>query len=117
MRDVDRPFYKYADTVAVTNGNTWTGDQILLFGTQALNVQCVASNGAAGTLYIDGSNQDGMACSYVSPSNVAVSANGSSTMNFSLTDAITSMRVCRLRFVPTASGNVRIDLNLRRTIA
>lgn len=114
MRDIDRSIIKYADTVAVTNGVQWQGDTFAPFGAMAMSVQCVASNGAAGTLYIDGTNQDGVAGSYVSPANVAVSANGQSLMNFSLTDAVLAMRAVRLRFVPSASGNVRIDINLRR---
>lgn len=114
MRDIDRSLARYADNQALTNGVPWTGDLLPLFGTQAISVQCAASNGAAGTVYIDGTNQDGVNGIFLAAANTTVAANGTSYQTFTLTDPITSMRACRLRFVPTASGNVTISINLRR---
>ena len=56
----DQHIPQYFNNVAVTNGTTITGPNQQLAGMQAMSIQIVPTNGAAGTLYIDGTNNRSM---------------------------------------------------------
>jgi hypothetical protein len=99
---------------AVTSSQTVTGDYIELFGSMAVNVMAVCSNGAAGTLYIDGSNQLGSTAVWQTVVTQALTANQTACFVYSLTDQITSMHKLRCRFVSSAAGNVQVSINARR---
>lgn len=105
----------YFNNVAVTSGTQITGPNQLLAGVQALAIQVTPTNGAAGTLYLDGSNSRSMdnPIVWVNISNQAVAANTPVLISTTLADQITGMHVMRLRFVPSASGNLLVAVNGR----
>lgn len=107
---------KYLDNVAVASSGTTTGGKFSMAGCQGLTVQCLAFNGAAGTLYVEGTNQGGAAnaVTWGAAQSVSVAANGSAYMSFALTDQLTGMHAIRCRFVSSAAGNVTVALNARR---
>jgi hypothetical protein len=99
---------------AVTASQTLTGEPVELFGAVGVSVQCTTTNGAAGTIYIDGSNQLGKGSFYVNTTNQTVAANQTVVLTNSLVDDVTAMHKVRCRFVSSAPGNVQVSLNVRR---
>lgn len=100
---------------AVDGTSTYTGEYIELFGAVGVSVQCTCTDGAAGTLYIDGSNQLGAKSFYVNVNSQAVAANQTILVSNSLADDVTGMHTMRCRFVSSAAGNVQVSVNVRRT--
>lgn len=108
----------------VDASTTYTSSGIPLSGTMALSFQVVCTNGAAGTLYIDGSNQPIPSRSNQLASNATqfwtncssqvLTANQQAILNYTLTDQITSMHNVRVRFVASAAGTVLVSINARR---
>lgn len=99
---------------AITTGQTLQGDAIELFGGVGVSVQCTATNGAAGTIYIDGSNQLGKGSMWVNTTSQTVAANQTVVLSNSLVDDVTAMHKMRCRFVSSAPGNVQVSINVRR---
>ncbi len=99
---------------AVTASQTVIGDDVELFGCVGVSVMTVCSNGAAGAIYVDGTNQLSTTASWVQCATATVAANGTAVMTFSLADEITSMHKLRCRFVSSAAGNVQVSVNGRR---
>jgi hypothetical protein len=99
---------------AVTASQTLTGDAVELFGAVGVSVQCTATNGAAGTIYIDGSNNLGKSSMWVNTTSQPVAANQTIVLTNSLVDDVTSMHKMRCRFVSSAAGNIQISINARR---
>jgi len=116
-------FSPNAINTAVDGSTTVVSDPISLNGTVAVNVQVVCKNGAAGTLYIDGTNQvvpsgenqasQALTPVWVNATSQALTANQTLVQFFSLTDQITSMSQMRCRFAPTSAGNVQVSVNAR----
>lgn len=98
----------------VTNGTPVQGNPIELFGAVGVSVQTTCMNGAAGTLYIDGSNQLGKDSFWINTSSQSVAANQTILLTNSLADDVTALHKLRCRFVPTAGGNVQVSVNVRR---
>ena len=110
--DLHIPSYIQA-TVA---GNEWLlGEFTDNNGAVGLSVQCVTSNGAAGTIYLDGTNQNGTTPAWVNTFNQPVGPNQTVIITNSLIDDVTAMARYRCRFVASAAGNVRVSVNSRRT--
>lgn len=107
--DGSEPFYANSD--ATTN---FVGKQLLLYGVFGISIQVNAQNGSAGTIYIDGTNQESVSPTYSQIASQAVTANGSAVLSYSIVDGITSMRAMRVRYTASSAGNVTISINLRR---
>ena len=107
--DQYEPFYANADT-----STNFVGKQLTLYGVFGISIQVVAANGSAGTVYIDGTNQEGVSPTYAQIANVVVVANGSALINYSVSDPVTCMRAMRVRYTASSAGNVTISINLRR---
>lgn len=107
---------KYINNASVAASGTTTGEKFLMTGCLGLSVQCIATGGAAGTLFVEGTNQQGNAATVTwgAAQSVSVAANGSAYMNFSLADQLTGMHAVRCRFVSSAAGNVTVSINARR---
>lgn len=99
---------------AVTNGVSVQGDPVQLFGAVGVSVQTTCTNGAAGTIFLDGSNQLGPSAFWVNTTSQSVAANQTILLTNSLADDVTAMHKIRCRFVPTAGGNVQVSVNVRR---
>ena len=110
--DLTKP--DYINNAAVTNGTTLVGDKVILYGAQGLSLQIIATNGAAGSLIIEGTNQFGVNATYGAAQTIAVSANGTAFASFALSDQLLVMHAIRCRFVPSASGNLSVAYNIRR---
>lgn len=100
----------------VTSSQTLVGADIELIGAMGLSVQTICTNGAAGTLYVDGSNQLGTTATWQNITSQTLTANQTAILNYSLIDSIMSMYKARLRFVSTATGNLVVSANARRVI-
>lgn len=107
---------KYIDAAPVTNGATITGDPLLLNAAAGVSIQVICTGGAAGTLNVDASNQDGRPSVYATPTSQAITANGTAYFTYALADPVTSFARMRCRFVATAGGNVTVAVNIRRTV-
>lgn len=99
---------------AVTASQTLTGDYIEMTGCVGASVMASCTNGAAGAIYVDGSNQLGTNSIWVQCATATVAANGTAVLTFSGTDQITPMHKLRCRFVSSSAGNVQVSVNGRR---
>jgi len=99
---------------AVTSSQTLTGDEIQLYACTGVTIQTACTNGAAGTVYVDITNQQGTSPAWVQTTSATVAANGTALLNFSQVDQLTSMHKMRCRFTSTAAGNVQVSVNGRR---
>jgi len=106
----------YLPTQGITNGATVQGALLLLDGAAAVTVQIVLSGGAAGTLYVDATNDDAQGANFVTPTSQTVAANSSAFLSYTLTDQVTGFAQMRVRFVASAAGNVKVATNIRRYI-
>lgn len=106
---------QYLLNVAIPIGTT-IGPDISLNAGHGLTVQTVASGGAAGTVYIDATNFQGVTTQWVNIASSPVSANGTTLNGFSLLDQITAMHKARVRFVATAAGTLNVAVNTRLAV-
>lgn len=111
----DHSMPKYASAVSVDSSTPFIGETQLLNGCLALNIQVISTNGAEGTISVDGTNQDAGTLSWVTPTTMSLAANQQQSLVFSLEDNITSMHKFRVRFNATSPGNISIAVNLRHT--
>lgn len=113
-RAVDRWQPRYIDNQPVANGATLTGTTLQLDAASGLSVQVLCSGGAAGSVNIDCTNQDGTGLNFVTPTTQTVAANGSLYLSFGPADQATVFAQMRVRFVASAAGNVTVATNIRR---
>lgn len=109
--DCDTCLTKYADKDPSTN---FVGQQLLLFGAVGLSIQVVATNGSAGQIFIEGTNQEGLVGVYNPIASPTLAANGTAFFNYSGIDPITYMRAMRVRYTASSAGNITISINIRR---
>jgi len=100
---------------AVNDGDTLTGADVTLNGAMAISIQCTCTDGASGTLYVDGTNQKQAVAYYITVSNLPVGADQTILATSSLGDDLTSMHVMRCRFVASSAGHVQVSINVRLT--
>lgn len=116
----------YANGVAVAPGNTFVGSFIPLYGANGALFHIVSTNGAAGTLYLWGTNFQGNPNPALQQPNapgmgvqtgqlsVVLAANGSAVISSQPTNTLTLCNGCYAYFSPTAAGNIYIAVNIRR---
>jgi len=116
----------YAVAVPVTLGTAWNGPLFPLAGAAGCVIQIFTTNGAAGTLYMLGTNFDGVLPTYATTGNfannpafsqnlsIAVAANASSSI---LAGGALYCNKAWAAFNPSASGIIYVAVNIRRNHA
>ena len=116
----------YVNNVAVTTGAPYVGSYIPLYGSNGLTIHIVSTNGAAGTLYVWGTNFQGNPNPAVQQPNApgmgvqtgqlsaALAANSSAVIPVTPTNTLAMCAGCYIYFSPSASGNIFIAVNIRR---
>jgi hypothetical protein len=108
---------EYLKQVSVDGSSSYGGAPVSLDGASAVVVQAMCSGGASGTVYIEGTLQEGPNATWVPMSSQSVVANGSTYIAFTAVDALTNMHQMRARFVSSAAGKVTVAVNMRMTSA
>lgn len=108
---------EYLKNVSVDGTSSYGGAPVALDGASAIVVQAICSGGASGTVYIDGTLQEGPNANWVPMSNQGILANGSTYIAFTSVDALTNMHQMRVRFVSSAAGTLNVAVNQRMTSA